>query len=91
MIKGEGPSVVIRSLIEAVGPSMPVFNGGGGQELVDNLQAGCAGMIVAPDTWDWQQRVLAAFERGDEATALSMQTRQLIRFMRTKGKHCRVS
>ncbi len=72
MIKGEGPSVVIRRLIEAVGPSMPVFNGRGGQELLDNLRAGCAGMIVAPDTWDWQQRVHAAFERGDEAAAESL-------------------
>lgn len=69
MIKGEGPSVVIRRVIEAVGPSMPVFNGRGGQELLDNLRAGCAGMIVAPDTWDWQQRVYAAFESGDEAAA----------------------
>ncbi len=69
LVKGEGPSVLIRSLIEAVGPDMPVFNGRGGQELLDNLRAGCAGMIVAPDTWDWQQQTDTALQAGDEARA----------------------
>ena len=29
--------------------ALPVLNGRGGLELIENLQAGCSGMIVAPD------------------------------------------
>lgn len=69
LLKGEGPSVAIRAVIEALDGRLPVFNGRGGQELVDNLRAGCAGMIVAPDTSDWQQRIHARFVAGDVAGA----------------------
>jgi len=65
LLKGEGPSVAIRQVVEALDGRLPVFNGRGGQELVDNLRAGCAGMIVAPDTFDRQQRIHARFVAGD--------------------------
>jgi 4-hydroxy-tetrahydrodipicolinate synthase len=69
VLKGEGPSVTIRETIDQVGDLMPVFNGRGGMELLDNLRAGCAGMIVAPDCFDWQQRIYRAFRAGDAALA----------------------
>src|SRR5258707_14795609 len=50
------------------GRVMPVFNGRGGQELLDNLRAGCAGMIVAPDSFDHQVRIFQAFA-SDPAAA----------------------
>ncbi len=34
------------------GDGVTVFNGRGGLELIDNLRAGCAGMIPASDTFD---------------------------------------
>jgi 2-keto-3-deoxy-L-arabinonate dehydratase len=48
---------------------LPVLNGRGGLELIDNLRAGCSGMIVAPDCFDWQQRIYRAFTSGDIAQA----------------------
>ncbi len=63
-LKGEGPAVTIRATVDslrALGHALPVFNGRGGQELIDNLRAGCAGLIVAPDTFDWQAAIYQTF------------------------------
>jgi 4-hydroxy-tetrahydrodipicolinate synthase len=48
-LKGEAPAVIIERTVQSVGPQFPVLNGRGGMELIDNLRAGCSGMIVAPD------------------------------------------
>jgi 4-hydroxy-tetrahydrodipicolinate synthase len=67
LIKAEGSAVEIARLIAVTEGKLPVFNGRGGLELADNLRAGCAGFILAPDTID---RALAAyrhFEAGREA------------------------
>jgi 2-keto-3-deoxy-L-arabinonate dehydratase len=69
LLKGEGPSIVLAKTIARIGHLMPVLNGRGGLELLDNLRAGCAGMIVAPDCFDWQLRIYEAFADGDEARA----------------------
>jgi len=69
VLKGEGPSIVLAETVARIGHLMPVLNGRGGLELIDNLRAGCAGMIVAPDCFDWQQRSYQAFARGDVAQA----------------------
>ncbi len=66
LVKGEGPAVEIRQLIEATGGRLPVMNGRGGLELIDNLRAGCAGMILAPDTIDYAIASHARFAAGDE-------------------------
>ena len=57
LVKGEGPALVLRSIIEAAHGELAVFNGRGGLELPDNLRAGCAGMIPAADTFDYQVRI----------------------------------
>ena len=69
LIKGEGPVVDIAGLIERTDGHVPVFNGRGGLELVDNLRAGCRGMILAPDCIDFAVRSYEAFRRGDEPAA----------------------
>jgi 4-hydroxy-tetrahydrodipicolinate synthase len=70
-LKGEGAATVLHATIDCLreaGSTMPVFNGRGGQELLDNLRAGCAGMIVAPDSFDHQVRIYRAFA-SDPAAA----------------------
>ncbi len=71
LVKGEGPVLAVRSVIEAVRGGLVVFNGRGGLELPDNLRAGCAGMIPAADTFDYQARIfelmLRATERDERA------------------------
>lgn len=69
LIKGEGPVVDIAALIERTQGRVPVFNGRGGLELVDNLRVGCRGMILAPDCIDHAVRAYEAFRLGDEQSA----------------------
>jgi 4-hydroxy-tetrahydrodipicolinate synthase len=72
ILKGEGPAVTIRRMIEETGGRVTVFNGRGGLELTDNLRAGCAGMIPAADTFDRQARIFDLIEAGREAEAESI-------------------
>jgi 4-hydroxy-tetrahydrodipicolinate synthase len=69
LLKGEGPAVDIKAVIERTAGRVPVFNGRGGLELTDNLRAGCAGMILAPDCIDHSVRCYEAFRAGDEVAA----------------------
>lgn len=69
LIKGEGPAIEIADLVAAAGPGLAVFNGRGGLEFPDNLRAGCAGLIPAPDVVDRLVRIHDAFRNGDEAEA----------------------
>jgi 4-hydroxy-tetrahydrodipicolinate synthase len=66
LVKGEGSVVEIRHLIEATGGHLPVMNGRGGLELIDNFRAGCAGMILAPDMIDYAIMAHDRFTAGDE-------------------------
>lgn len=68
LLKGEGPAVHMREVIEA-NPGIAVFNGRGGMELLDNLRAGCAGMVIGVDSFDWQARVFDMFRQGRDAEA----------------------
>jgi 4-hydroxy-tetrahydrodipicolinate synthase len=65
LLKGEGPVLTIRRVIEAVGGALAVFNGRGGLELPDNLRAGCAGMIPATDTFDFQVKIFELMRRAN--------------------------
>ena len=68
LLKGEGPAVRMREVIDA-NPGMAVFNGRGGLELLDNLRAGCAGMVIGVDSFDWQARVFDMFRQGRDVEA----------------------
>lgn len=70
LLKGEGAAVDIKTVIEVTQGRLPVFNGRGGLELIDNLRAGCAGFILAPDGIDHAVRIYERFRAGDEKQAL---------------------
>ncbi len=69
ILKGEASSVIIERTIAALGGRLAVLNGRGGLELLENLEAGCSGMIVAPDNADLQHGIYEALQAGrpDEA------------------------
>lgn len=69
LLKLEGPATLAAQVIDATDGRMAVFNGRGGLELPDNLRAGCAGMIPAPDCFDRLVDVYEAMKHGDEAAA----------------------
>ncbi len=65
VMKGEGPVYQIRQYMDAADGGISIFNGRGGIELPDNLRAGCAGIIPAPDCADMQVAMYDAFVGGD--------------------------
>ena len=67
LLKGEGPAVVIRRLIEETQGVFRVLNGRGGLELPDNLRAGCVGLIPAPECFDVQVRIFELMRAGRPA------------------------
>ena len=69
LIKGESTAVEAERLIAVTEGRLPVFNGRGGLEMIDNLRAGCVGLILAPDAIDYALRAYAHFKAGDEAQA----------------------
>ena len=69
VLKAEGPAVDIERVIAAVAGRAPVLNGRGGLELIDNLRAGCAGLILAPDIIDHAVTAYEAWLAGREGEA----------------------
>ncbi len=69
VLKGEGPATLIARVVEETEGQLAVFNGRGGLELPDNLRAGCAGLIPAPDCFEAQIAIYQAMRLGDEAEA----------------------
>jgi len=69
VLKGEGPALTIKRWIEATHGELAVFNGRGGLELPDNLRAGCAGLIPAPECFDRQVQIFELMRQGEEAQA----------------------
>ena len=67
LLKGERPALAIRRSVDALHGALRVFNGRGGLELPDNLRAGCAGLIPATDTFDFQVRVFEMMRSGSAA------------------------
>jgi 4-hydroxy-tetrahydrodipicolinate synthase len=69
VLKLEGPATMVAQVAAAAAGKLRIFNGRGGLELPDNLRAGCAGMIPAPDGFDRLVDGYEAMRRGDEAAA----------------------
>lgn len=69
VLKGESPATLIARVVEETDGKLAVFNGRGGLELPDNLRAGCAGLIPAPDCFEPQIAIYHAMRRGDETEA----------------------
>jgi 4-hydroxy-tetrahydrodipicolinate synthase len=75
LLKGEGSALQIRATIEALDGRLAVFNGRGGLELTDNLRAGCAGMIPAPECCDVQAEIFALMAKGGAAAEAAAERR----------------
>ena len=76
-LKGEMPVVDIARAIEMTQGRLTVLNGQGGLEILDNLRAGCAGFILAPDIADYGVAICDAWAAGDEARAGALYAKAL--------------
>lgn len=67
VLKGEGPVIGIRKIIEQTAGTLAVFNGRGGLELTDNLRAGCAGIVPGAESCDIQKQIFDLATSSDPA------------------------
>ncbi len=72
LIKSESTAADCATLIQRAGPGFKVFNGRGGQEMLDCLDAGCTGFLLAPDLVDYGVRVMDLYDAGDRAGAQAL-------------------
>lgn len=68
-LKGEMPVLEVERVIAGAAGRLVVLNGQGGLEMTDNLRAGCAGFVLAPDMADRAVAIHRAWRAGDEAGA----------------------
>lgn len=68
-LKAESPATEVAGLIAVAGSALIVLNGRGGLELTDNLRAGCAGFVLAPDIADLAVGIMRDWQAGDEDAA----------------------
>jgi len=65
VIKGEASSISIQKEIEQYPKDLRVFNGRGGQEIVDNLIVGCKGIVPSLDSADKLLKIYKHFNNKD--------------------------
>ena len=87
LMKGEGPILYVKRLVEETGGAYDIFNGQAGLELPNTLRAGCVGLVPSPDAFDVQVKVWALLEAGRqaEAEALHRTILPLYNFMMMPG------
>ncbi len=69
LLKGEGPSLYVRRVIEETEGKLDLFDGRGGLEYPTAYAAGAVGLIPAPDITDHLVAVHNLLRSGDAATA----------------------
>jgi 4-hydroxy-tetrahydrodipicolinate synthase len=76
-------------MIEETEGTFDVFGGLAGKEIVTTLEAGCVGLIPAPDCVDVHVRIYEAVQRGDSAAAEGLygSVLPLITFVNSSVEH----
>jgi 4-hydroxy-tetrahydrodipicolinate synthase len=92
LLKGEGPILYVRRLIEDTQGVFNVFNGRGGLELPASVQAGCVGLIPAPELTDvlaqcWDLIATGADDRVREGERLHADILPLLTFLMANPEH----
>ena len=62
-IKGEASSFLMQKELEELPKDLIVFNGRGGQEILDNLKIGCKGIVPCLDGADKFVKIFEYFKR----------------------------
>lgn len=89
VIKAEASARDAAQLKQIAGPDFRVFNGRGGLEMIECLEAGCDGFLLAPDLVDFGVSVMSLFEQGrrEEAVRLHAEVLPAITFVMRSIEH----
>ena len=69
LIKAEASADDAARLKKMTGEGFLVFNGRGGLEMIDCLDAGCDGFLLAPDMVDYSARIMRLHDSGERDAA----------------------
>ena len=69
LIKAEASADDAARLKKMTGEGFLVFNGRGGLEMIDCLDAGCDGFLLAPDMVDYSARIMWLHDSGERDAA----------------------
>ena len=69
LIKAEASADDAARLKKMAGEGFLVFNGRGGLEMIDCLDAGCDGFLLAPDMVDYSARIMWLHDSGERDAA----------------------
>lgn len=72
VIKAEASADDAARLKRMAGDEFLVFNGRGGLEMLDCLDAGCDGFLLAPDLVDYGTRVMQLYDAGERDAAQAL-------------------
>ena len=89
LIKSESTAADAAKLIAMAGPDFKVFNGRGGLELIECLESGCHGFLLAPDLADYGVRIMRLHDSGavEAARALHAEVLPVINFVMQSIEH----
>ncbi|MGH8223719.1 MAG: dihydrodipicolinate synthase family protein [Woeseiaceae bacterium] len=92
LLKGEGPILYVRRLIEETQGAFRVFNGRGGLELPSSVRAGCVGLISAPEAADalarcWELTASGHTDRVEAGEQLHAALLPLLNFLMASPEH----
>ena len=89
LIKSESSAEGAAKLIAMAGPGLKVFNGRGGLEMIECLDAGCEGFLLAPELIDHAVQVMQLYDAGNRAAALALhkESQPAITFMMQSIEH----
>lgn len=89
VIKAEATAEDAARLKAMAGPSFRVFNGRGGLDMIQCLDGGCDGFLLAPDLVDYGALVMRLFDAGRRAEAeqLHRQALPVIQFIMRSLEH----
>lgn len=88
-IKSEDSVAELRDLVEIAGRELAVLGGRGGQELIECLQVGAKGFVLAPEIAPVASRIFAHWTSGrtEEATTLFASASPAIEFTMQSLEH----
>lgn len=88
-IKAEASAADAAQLKRMAGADIRVFNGRGGLEMIDCLDGGCDGFLLAPDLVDHGVRIMRLYDEGfrEEAARLHVEILPAINFVMRSIEH----
>ncbi len=92
LLKGEGPIAYVQRLVDETQGALRIFNGRGGLELPASVDAGCVGLIPAPDVADvlarcWDLLTSGAAASRTQGEELHRQVLPLLTYVMASPEH----